>query len=68
MKEYCSHRDCGRVGHITDRDGNIHCKRHGDRLPPYLRREPGKDHGHATAARLRPQQDQGAKFQKRRTT
>ena len=34
----CSRSHCGRPARIVDRHGTGYCRRHGDRLPPYLRR------------------------------
>jgi hypothetical protein len=40
--ERCSSAHCQRPltgrGVITDRDGRRYCRKHGDKLPPYLRR------------------------------
>jgi hypothetical protein len=38
----CASRSCKVIligrGCITDRDGNKYCRKHGDHLPPYVRR------------------------------
>ena len=42
QEDRCSSRGCKIVltgrGFILDRDGNRYCRKHGDHLPPYLRR------------------------------
>jgi hypothetical protein len=37
---YCTRRGCAHRAHLVARDGRPYCKKHGDRLPPYLRRQP----------------------------
>ena len=54
--ERCTWSGCDRPitgrGAITDRDGHRYCKKHGDRLPQYLRRtRPTKGPGHKQPGR-----------------
>ena len=51
MNEHCRH--CNHRAALIARDGKPYCKKHADRLPTHMRRQPGKKSNEPTRRQAR---------------